>query len=278
MRDFRYLFMIFKTDDCSDVLGRLERLEFSENQKCLEVSTNSGGANIQVRIRNRVRLTDKDLILLWELREAFPALTRLFIEDTYERRISRKTPRQLSLEEFRDKLYLSRTSNWKVGRILKRLIELLEGFRVYQYQPPRPKKQARLRTPSAAGGRSKSFGSSVKIELDSYDCWKEEQHIQYLKSQAEDLQRATRLLAQERNEKYKEKDVRPRTGELNAQVEKLPSDVSNEAKSENEFDRCALLEGASDKESVKKVERPLRCSLCPQTTRLSCKSYCQIHH
>lgn len=276
VRDFSYLLMIFQESDCTDVQTKMNQLEAVELQKCLEVSTNRGGANSQVRIRNRLPLTVKDLILLWEIREALPSLTRLFVEDLYEKRLGRILPRQLAWEDYRDQLYLAKTSNWKRGRILKRLHDLLDNFRVFIWQEPRARRRARLRTPSAAGGRSKNF-ESHSIELDSESTWKEEQHRAYLRSQAEDLQEATRILAREREERSRTLTSAPEAEETALQERKLPNNVSQDSHSENEFAECALITVQGLDASILSLEREKRCSSCPSLYRRKCPSYSRVH-
>lgn len=190
----------------------LAKIQAREEELCLLGSDNAAGANREVRIRFRVKLTVKDLILLWELREFLPALTRLFIEDLYEKRVRKATPRCLTWEAFRDRLYSQTDDLWKVGRARARLLVLLRELRVFLWTPPRARKTHRLRTPSAKSSGGKT-GFSIEPEISNEKAWEEFQHQEYLKQVGEQLESASHLLAAEKAGLLGEKPTHSREGD-----------------------------------------------------------------
>lgn len=193
----------------------LKRLESEEAKHCLQLSTHGAEANTEVRIRCRLRLTVKDLIMLWEIREELPALTRLFVEDLYERRVSHAIPRCLTWESYRDKLFFTQHDDpWKVGRAQARLLELLSELRVFLWKPRRTRKPDRVRTPSSAGGSGKNEKPNFVPEVSNEEAWEEEQQIEYLREQGRMLEHATHLLAAEQADEIESSNQssRPKAG------------------------------------------------------------------
>lgn len=268
--------LIWGTEKLPETVGSLiSRIANAESEKCLQLSTNRAEANTQVRIRNRLRLTDKDLVLLWEHREVLPALTRLYVEDLYERRVLKKVPRELSLEDFRDKLYVLVPDHpWKRGRALARLICLLENFRVFLWTPPRPRRTHRMRTPSAAGGSGKTSGQS-KVEFPNEVAYKIEQQSKYLREVNKQLEHATHLLAVERAMKSWENENQQTIGrELPAQSNNSQSE--NEALNSTSVPQCQLLDTLGEAYLAEELSRgDSLCQFCPPTYQRSCAKYCR---
>lgn len=257
----------------STLMPKIKRLAKAEELKCLQLSTNSAGANREVRIRCRCRLTIRDLILLWEIKEVLPSLTRLFIEDLYEKRVSRIVPRCLTWEDFRDRLYVSyKDDPWKVGRVQKRLTYLLSQIRVCLVEPPQSKKTHRLRTPSAAGGSGKTL---FRPPLQSNKTtWEETQHVEYLENTGRELEHATRLLAAERaGESLAELEQQTKVWELPAPKESVEENEFLRPTETRSLDCAALLEnpGLLIELQLERVEE--LCKWCPGFHKERCVRY-----
>lgn len=265
--------MIFGDQFVSSTLKPIiKRLEDEETRQCLQLSTNGAGANTEVRIRCRVRLTVKDLIMLWELREELPALTRLYVEDLYERRVSRVTPRCLIWEDFRDKLYVTYPDHpWKVGRARARLLKILSELRVFTWQPPRTRRTNRMRTPSAAGGSGKTGSPSFIPEVSNKMAWEEEERKDYLQEQGRLLENATRLLAAEQAVKMSVEYSKQQTKGVGvARSGQSVVEESSGRQPEVGSPDCALLDFSPDIVEQTGIERSQLCQFCPEIYRGEC--------
>jgi hypothetical protein len=253
----------------------LERIEYEESKQCLLLSTNRRGANAEVRIRFRIKLTVKDLILLWELKELLPSLTRLYIEDLYEHRVIKAVPRCLVWEDFRDKLYvLAEDHPWIVGRARARLLKLLSELRVFIWQPPRVPKANRARTPSSAGGSGKTERPSFMPEISNKTAWEDEQQRNYLQEQGRMLEHATHLLAAERKVKMEVEysKQQPEGGELSAPEESVyPSFLRRQP--EVGSPDCKLLDRSPDILERFQIERSELCQFCPRSCQATCAKF-----
>lgn len=265
--------MIFGDQFVSSTLKPIiKRLESEETRQCLQLSTNGAGANTEVRIRCRVRLTVKDLIMLWEVREELPALTRLFVEDLYERRVSQITPRCLTWEDFRDKLFFTCPNHpWKVGRAQARLLQILSELRVFTWQPPRTRNKNRVRTPSAAGGSGKTGSPTYIPEVSNKMAWEEEKQRDYLQEQGRMLENATHLLAAERTVKmFVEYSKQQTKGEGVARSSQSAEKESSRRQPEDGPLDCTLLSSSPDIVERTGIERSQLCQFCPGTYREKC--------
>jgi hypothetical protein len=271
MENDQFLKMILPEEFCSDVLALTSDLGLRENKKVLQLTLLADGANSSVNWRCRIKLTVKDLILLYEIRDVLSPLLRLHVEDLYERRVSRIRPREVSWENYRDKLYaLESTSNWKVGRIGPRLIRILREMRVFISQEPTPKRKHRLRTPSAASGSGKT-SSSYRPKISNEEAWEEEQKRNWQDLTGQMLEEATHLLALERSGEMTTSELQEVVGVSAAQEQALQGNQDLADRFEREY-RCRLLDNPMVDDFVAQVERPDRCELfCPRSTQDVCR-------
>jgi hypothetical protein len=218
-------------------------------------------------------LTIRDLILLYEIRDALPITVRFYVEDLYEHRVRSQSPRCLAWEDYRDQLYvLAPTSPWKRGRIRPRLLRILQEMRVFVVQPKPAKPRTFLRTPSAAGGHRKG-NIPVRIELDPQRCYEEETHSEYLREQDRQLEIATRLLAAERA--IGTNAVQAKEGEKLLCDPPVAETVYESQPRLYEPKNCARYYWTKgiDEAPIERSE----CEFCPPTFRKSCRTRLQLH-
>lgn len=258
--------------DFPEAQKRIRDLVRLEGIFTTRVSTNGAGANSQVLCRCRIKLTTRDLILLWEIRDALPVTVRFFVEDLYEHRVRSQSPRCLAWETYREQLYiLAQTSPWKRGRIRPRLLRILQEIRVFVAQQKPAKPKAYLRTPSAAGGRRKG-SIPARVELDSNRLYEEEEHRKYVQEVDRELEKATRLLAAERI--IGTEAVQAKEGERLLCDPPVAKTVYEAEPRHYEPKNCALNYWTNGTDAAP-IERS-ECEFCPATFRKLCRTRLQL--